>query len=266
LPKRQNATGLLTAINVADGKVAWQRAFPYPAQGGVTITSSGVAFTSDARGRIYALDPKTGRELWHDDTGSSVVDSISVYRANGQPYVVTIAGQAGNQHTPNLPPTQGSRVVAYSLNVTNTRTNGTQGQPSPGPMASERTESGQTSGAQASAPYTLAQASAGAKVFAQSCASCHGANLQGVSAPALTGASFAHANLSISQLRTIVTTQMPLGAPGSLSPEQYASVMAFLLQYDCISPANGGKTPFPTHDMPAFAKIKVTGSTCPAKH
>jgi mono/diheme cytochrome c family protein len=265
LPKRQPATGLVTAIDVAHGRVAWQHAFPYPAQGGVTIVSSGIAFTSDARGRIYALDPRSGRELWHDDTGSSLVDSLSYYRLNGKPYLVTIAGEGGNQKTPNLPPTQGSRVVAYSLDVTNTQMNGKQGQPSPGPMPSERTESGQTSGAQQSAPYTLAQAAAGGKVFAQSCASCHGANLQGVSAPALTGASFAHANLSISQLRTIVTTQMPLNAPGSLSPSQYAEVMAYLLQYDCITPASGGKTPFPTHDEPAFAKIKITGSTCPVK-
>lgn len=266
LPKRQVATGTLTAIDVANGKVAWQRAFPYPAQGGVTITSTGVAFTSDTRGRIYAIDPRTGRELWHDDTGSSIVDSISMYAIGGRPYLVTIAGEGGNQKTPNLPPTQGSRVVAYSLNVSTTQQNGTQNQPSPGPMPSERTESGQTAGAQQSVPYTPAQAAAGAKVFAQNCASCHGANLQGISAPALTGASFAHANLSVSQIRTIVTTQMPLGAPGSLSPAQYASVLAYLLQYDCISPAGNGKQPFPTHDEPAFAKIKVTGATCPVKH
>ncbi len=266
LPKRQKATGLITAIDMRTGKVAWQRAVPYPAQGGVTIASSGIAFTSDAGGRIYALDPKTGRELWHDDTGSSIVDSLSLYRVAGRPYLVTIAGQGGNQHTPNLPPTHGSEVVAYSLDVTQMQTNGTANQPSPAPTGSERTESGQTAGSGASAPYTPAQAAAGAAIFSKNCSSCHGAHLQGVSAPALTGASFAHANLTISQMRAIVTTQMPLGAPGSLSPQQYAAVMAYLLQYDCISPSNNGKTPFPTHDEPALAKITVTGATCPSAH
>jgi outer membrane protein assembly factor BamB len=266
LPKRQNATGVVTAVDMSNGKIAWRRAFPYPAQGGVTIFSSGVAFTSDGRGRVYALDPRTGNELWHDDTGSSIVDSISFYRINGQPYLVTIAGEAGNQHTPNLPPTQGSQVVAYALNATSTQTNGTENQPSPAPVPSSKTESGQAPGAAGSAPYTLAQSAAGAKVYAQYCSSCHGANLQGVSAPALTGASFGSSNLNISQMRTIVTTQMPLTAPGSLSPQQYASVMAYLLQYNCVSPANGGKTPFPTHDMPAFSTVKLTGATCPVKH
>lgn len=264
LPKRRPATGVITAIDMKTGKVAWQHKTPYPAQGGVTITSTGVAFTSDAGGNIYALDPRTGRELWHDNTGSSIVDSISLYRVDGTPYLVTIAGEPGNQKTPNLPQTHGSMVIAYALNANRTITNTTAGQPTPGPMASERTESGQTSGINASAPYTQAQAAQGGKLFAQNCASCHGAKLQGVSAPALTGASFGHANLTISQLRNIVTTQMPLSAPGSLKPDQYASIMAYLLKYDCVTPSNNGKTPFPTGDQPQFKTIHVPGATCPA--
>ncbi len=265
LPKRNPATGVISAIDVGTGKVAWQHATPYGAQGGVTLTSSGIAFTSDAGGDVYALDPKTGRELWHDNLGSSIVDSLSFYRINGQPYLVTIAGEAGNQHTPNLPKTQGSRVVAYALNVSNTVMNTTASQPTPAPLPSGKTESGQTTGISASVPYTPAQVTAGKQVYTQKCAACHGANLQGVSAPALTGASFGHANLSVSQLRTIVTTQMPLGAPGSLTPQQYASVIAYLLKYDCVSPAGGGKTPFPTTDQPQFKKITVPGATCPTK-
>lgn len=265
LPKRNPATGIISAIDVGTGKVVWQHPTPYGAQGGVTLTSSGIAFTSDAGGNVYALDPKTGRELWHDNLGSSLVDSLSFYRINGKPYLVTVAGEAGNQHTPNLPKTQGSRVVAYALNVSSTVTNTTASQPTPAPLPSGGTESGQTTGTNASVPYTAAQVAAGSQVYKQKCSVCHGANLQGVSAPALTGASFGHASLSVSQLRTIVTTQMPLGAPGSLTPQQYASVIAYLLKYDCISPAGGGKTSFPTTDQPQFKTIKVPGATCPSK-
>ena len=265
LPKRRNATGVITAIDVSTGKVAWHRPFPYPAQGGVTITSTGIAFTSDGSGRIYALDTKTGNELWHDDTGSTIVDSLSLYRINGTPYLVTIAGEGGNQKTPNLPKTKGSQVVAYALNASSTQTNTTDGQPTPAPMPSSKTESGQTAGTGASAPYTLAQASTGKALFQKNCASCHGATLQGISAPALTGASFAHANLSVSQVRTVVTTQMPLNAPGSLSPSQYAAIMAYLLEYDCVSPSGAGKTPFPAAGAPALTKVKMPGATCPVK-
>jgi alcohol dehydrogenase (cytochrome c) len=264
LPKRQNATGIVTAIDIRTGKVAWRRAFPYPAQGGVTITASGVAFTSDAGGNVYALDPKTGKELWRDNVESSIVAPISTYLIGNQPYVVVVAGEAGNQHTPNLPSTKGSRVVAYTLGASSPIMNTLANQPSPKPMPSERTESGQTVGTSASAPYTPEQVATGKKVFQQSCASCHGALLQGVSAAALTGASFAHSNLTISQMRTIVTTQMPLGAPGSLKPDQYAATMAYLLAYDCVAPSNGGKVPFPTTTLPPQVDAeKVPGATCP---
>ena len=134
-------------------------------------------------------------------------DALSLYRVNGRPYLVTIAGEAGNQQVPNLPPTRGSVVVAYTLNPPNTLASTTLGQPTPAPTGSARTESGQMPGSGASAPYTPAQVATGKSLFAQKCASCHGAALQGVSAPALTGAAFGHSNLTISQLRTIVTTQ-----------------------------------------------------------
>jgi glucose dehydrogenase len=61
LPKRQNGTGLLTSIDVSTGHVRWRHALPYPAEGGVLITATGVAFTSDVGGHIYAFDAATGQ-------------------------------------------------------------------------------------------------------------------------------------------------------------------------------------------------------------
>lgn len=117
LPKRRAATGALTSIDMNDGHVRWRRALPYAAQGGVLITKSGLAFTTDLRGRLYAYDAASGKELWHDDIGSSVVAPISAYRNAGNEYLVLVAGEAGNQQTPNLPKTRGARVVAYRLGV-----------------------------------------------------------------------------------------------------------------------------------------------------
>jgi mono/diheme cytochrome c family protein len=173
-----------------------------------------------------------------------------------------LAGEAGNQQTPNLPKTRGAMVIAYRLNAPAVIANTTAGQPTPASLA-ERTESAPAGGAAQTAPYTLAQAQTGKTLYTQNCAVCHGAGLQGVSAPALTGTSFGHAHLNVSQIRTITTQQMPLGAPGSLKPDQYAAILAYLLKYDCIAPAHGGKTPFPTTDEPALQKITVNGATCP---
>ncbi len=82
----------------------------------------------------------------------------------------------------------------------------------------------------AQAQYTAAQATAGATVYAQSCAQCHGANLQGQSGPRLLGSSFINAYPTPEQLYDFIHRQMPANAPGSLSAAEYAEVTAFLLQ------------------------------------
>lgn len=80
--------------------------------------------------------------------------------------------------------------------------------------------------------YTAAQASAGADVFAQNCAMCHGQDLSGGAGPPLVGQSFAApANkFTIGTTFADVTQQMPANAPGSLTHEQYQDVFAYLLQ------------------------------------
>ena len=106
--------------------------------------------------------------------------------------------------------------------------------------------------------YTRAQAEAGAQVFATQCVLCHGANLQGTAAPSVAGTDFLntakHNGWTLEVIRYVVFNDMPFNAPGSLSPTEYADVLAFLLASDCY-PA--GSTPFPTAEDPAFAGIKL---------
>ncbi|HEY5096165.1 MAG TPA: PQQ-binding-like beta-propeller repeat protein [Candidatus Eremiobacteraceae bacterium] len=269
LPKRQDATGVLTAVNVATGRPSWRNPLPYAAAGGVLVTRNGLIFTTDVRGRVYAFDPTTGRELWHDDVGSAIVAPISAYRASdGHEYLVVEAGEAGNQQTPNLPKSQGARVVAYSLSPSQTMTNDATGQPVAAVSGIANTESAPSTQATAAAivtvPYTAAQVTTGSGVYAKNCLSCHGARLQGVSGPALNGPSFSHSNLSVSQIYGIVAQQMPLTAPGSLSKRDYAALLAYILAYDCVKSAGGGKS-FPSFPASQFSTIKPGAGTCPPK-
>lgn len=101
----------------------------------------------------------------------------------------------------------------------------------------------------------------GATVYKHQCLSCHGARLLGVSA-ALTGPSFAHANLDVGQVYAIVTSQMPLTAPGSLSKLDYAAVISYVLAYACLKSAGDGK-PFPRTPTRQVSGVKVGPSTCP---
>ncbi len=84
-------------------------------------------------------------------------------------------------------------------------------------------------GGNGKAYYTSRQAAQGAPLYAESCGRCHGAKLEGVNAPPLSGSSF-KGSQSIGAIYTFMATQMPAGAPGSLKPEAYAAIMAFVLQ------------------------------------
>lgn len=95
--------------------------------------------------------------------------------------------------------------------------------------------------------FTRKQALHGRRIFARTCATCHGADMQGGSAPPNGGRVFLNKaeklDWSVSDLQYLVTNTMPLNNPGSLTPEQYAAVIAYLLAADCY-PA--GDRPFPT--------------------
>jgi mono/diheme cytochrome c family protein len=80
--------------------------------------------------------------------------------------------------------------------------------------------------------YTEEQAKRGEPIYQKECASCHGAMLTGgESAPALTGGSF-QANwngLTLGDLFDRIRKTMPQSKPGSLTRQQGADILAFML-------------------------------------
>jgi polar amino acid transport system substrate-binding protein len=113
--------------------------------------------------------------------------------------------------------------------------------------------------------YTKAQAQEGAQIFAGKCARCHGDNLLGTAAPSVAGTDFLRTakqnGWTLAMIRYLVVNNMPMNAPDTLSPSEYASVLAFLLASNCY-PA--GDKAFPTSADPAFANVKL--SPLPGKH
>jgi mono/diheme cytochrome c family protein len=81
--------------------------------------------------------------------------------------------------------------------------------------------------------YTDDQAQRGKQLYSDACASCHGPELTGGEmAPPLVGGDFMSDwnGLSVGDLFERIRISMPQNAPGSLSGQQNADILAFMLQ------------------------------------
>jgi mono/diheme cytochrome c family protein len=87
--------------------------------------------------------------------------------------------------------------------------------------------------------YTAEQGKRGEELYSKYCTRCHGADLGGGGvAPSLTGSEFS-ANwndLSLGDLFEQTRVTMPKDAPGSLSPQQNADILAFMLLKGSVPP------------------------------
>jgi mono/diheme cytochrome c family protein len=80
--------------------------------------------------------------------------------------------------------------------------------------------------------YTVAQADEGARVYAARCAMCHGARLEGtLETPGLVGKFVANwAERPVGDLFDYLARAMPQSSPGTLTPQDNARLVAFLLR------------------------------------
>jgi mono/diheme cytochrome c family protein len=103
--------------------------------------------------------------------------------------------------------------------------------------------------------YTEAQSTRGKALYADTCASCHQADLSGGDiAPPLAGAMF-NANwtgLTLADLFERVRVSMPQDNPGKLSRQQVADVLALMLDVGRF-PAGGTELP---SEQEALTQIK----------
>lgn len=78
--------------------------------------------------------------------------------------------------------------------------------------------------------YSAAQAVQGRTIYYGNCALCHGANLEGISGPALKGADSNLKIQTVEAVYTYTTVEMPVGNAGGLPKADYVKLMAFILQ------------------------------------
>ncbi len=126
LPIQRPPYGTLTAYDLSVGEIAWQvpvgdtpsvRANPalsgveLPDRLGVSgapgpiVTGGGVVFLTGGGDALYAIDSRSGEELWSHDLGQDGYANPMTYRAgDGRQYVVIATGRGA-----------GTRLVAFAL-------------------------------------------------------------------------------------------------------------------------------------------------------
>ena len=100
--------------------------------------------------------------------------------------------------------------------------------------------------------YSAEQAARGENVYAGMCKSCHAAATH-------TGVAFQKSwdGRSLSELFGYISTKMPKNEPGSLAPEEYADLLAYLLK---LNQMPVGKTELPS-DTTVLGRIRIETHT-----
>jgi glucose dehydrogenase len=89
------ATGTLTAIDVATGKIRWQIETEKRMLGtGTMTTAGGLLFYGEQQGVFNAADALTGKILWTARTGGRVRAPPITWELDGRQYVAIAAGEA----------------------------------------------------------------------------------------------------------------------------------------------------------------------------
>jgi len=98
-------SGTFTAINVDDGKIAWQHKTDKPMIGGALATAGGVVFVGEANGSFDAFGAANGNLLWQYKDTAGVNAAPMTYAVGGVQYVAVAVGgnfQIGSKYGDNL--------------------------------------------------------------------------------------------------------------------------------------------------------------------
>ena len=66
--------------------------FRMSSSAGLLATGGGVVFMGTAEGNLIALDAKSGKSLWHFQTGATIASSPISYSVDGKQFVAISAG------------------------------------------------------------------------------------------------------------------------------------------------------------------------------
>jgi alcohol dehydrogenase (cytochrome c) len=83
------ASSTIRALDYRTGKVVWNHETGEEQNGAGILTTAGhLLFSADTSGNLLALDPVTGKTLWHLNAGGRMVASPMTYQLDGRQYLI----------------------------------------------------------------------------------------------------------------------------------------------------------------------------------
>ena len=262
--------GEFVAFDPATGKRAWTYRSPTGAAmtASALATAGGIVFGGTADREFFALNSETGERLWQTRLNGDVSGAPTAFEVDGVEFVAITAGGRTGPTTSfgpltNVTLSEGSGVVwVFTAADPEPLLSQRRGLTPPVISSSGVSEtasknavanaSGSTPTLAAPSPvngvFTSAQAARGEQRFRQTCATCHSIEEQAGSLRSKWG------NGTLRDLFTTISTTMPQNNPGSLSPADYASILAFYLQQSGHSP---GSTELPG-DPAVLRDMRIT--------
>jgi glucose dehydrogenase len=111
-PTNDPRWGLLSAIDLATGKVLWQVKTAQPLIGGVLATAGNLVFTGEGNGNLNAYNTDTGALVWQGKSEFGVNAPPITYTIDGTQYIAVASGGSSI-----FGYKQGDAVLAYKVHT-----------------------------------------------------------------------------------------------------------------------------------------------------
>jgi alcohol dehydrogenase (cytochrome c) len=91
---KPNSRSAVRALDPTTGTLRWEYSVQPKSTSGLLSTQGNLVFGGTAEGDFFALDARSGKELWRLDLGGRVHATSVSYLAGGKQYVTIAAGSA----------------------------------------------------------------------------------------------------------------------------------------------------------------------------
>ena len=221
--------GEFVAFDPVSGERAWtwQPVSGAPMTASALATAGDIVFGGTADRQFFALDNRNGELLWQTRLNGDVSGAPISYEVDGKQYIAITAGGGAAQTSTlgrlvDVDITEGSGVIwVFAL-------------PERRPTEVQRPVRAQVSTISvASGVFSAAQAQRGEQLYGQHCTGCHDAgNYAGQALQAKWG------GFSLGDIYSDISVSMPPANPGGLAPDEYSSIVAYLLRQSGYTPGD----------------------------